>query len=702
MNTNINPFQQLYFSDDTQTEDTFVALFSDKVLQTAIHPVFQGGNVVLCGTQGCGKTMILNLLRPEIRLAYSKCDRRSEFPVPKEMRCFVSAGINLTRSGITDLVQVTLGKDEDTDARELPRYFADFFNYLVVDDLLNSVKLIGAHPQVFDSLVDLSNIKSFVSCIAEQDCWFGSLASATTLPELQQLISSRIQFYRGWVNGNHTHTEPPREIRTQKSGIGEPIARMAECLRKQGVVREDVPVLIRVDQIEEMHRAFTDRQRRLLLEFRRTINRAFARRDARIHYRGGARPYGWNNPEFLTIAGSAARLENRRDYLLIDMDEELFARRETPNSIFEPFALDAFQKRIGYFFKVEEGQLRPTLAKSVFGKHPSPTERLGALSEDPSDAQIDKALALDVAADTLEWSQGWRIFLRNLYRTGHAGMLDAALATAWGRQTGGANKKREHRESPPPDEAPWRDRKWWRKERTDLAVLQLMVRNQQRFIWWGYKDICSLSGGNITVFLHICHRIWDGFLKSESTKPENERTDLLKGATIDRNIQAAGVLFASNEWFKKLPEEPGGHSRQSFVEQLGVRLNEDMMRDLRMAYPGGNGISVPSAKYLSEDDDVSALRNFIRESVGFGVFVEIEHSSKSRSQGRRTKFYFNPILCPRFQIPEARTKEPYYWTLSELFALAKKANVTLVRSRRDRTDSHFSEAVLPGVEEFFE
>ncbi len=43
MNITINPFQQLYFSDDTQSENNFVELFSDEVLQTAIHPVFRVG-----------------------------------------------------------------------------------------------------------------------------------------------------------------------------------------------------------------------------------------------------------------------------------------------------------------------------------------------------------------------------------------------------------------------------------------------------------------------------------------------------------------------------------------------------------------------------------------------------------------------------------------------------------------------------------
>ncbi|MEN8263272.1 MAG: hypothetical protein ABFR82_07400 [Nitrospirota bacterium] len=680
MNITINPFQQLYFSDDTQEETNFVELFSAEVLQTAIHPVFQGGNVVLSGTQGCGKTMILNLLRPETRIAYAKLGQ--PFPVNKQMRNFISAGVNLTRSRITDLVQVTLYRGEATDEREMPFYFADFFNYWVIEDLINSVETIGLHTEIFDSLVDLSRIEQFVKSVVTQDCWFGALDGVESITQLKERIADRVDFYRRWVNGNLPDPSPDESISQTKTNIGEPIARIAECLRQSKVIANDVPVLIRIDQIEEMHRAFNDRQHRLLLSFRKKLNRAFAARDARIHYRVGTRRYGWSNPDFLAIWGSEARLENRRDYHLIEMDEELFALGEAKNSIFERFSIDAFQKRVKYYFRNEVSELKPQLAKSIFGKHPVAEERLVQLNENPADSQIDRALGLDSAADGGSWSDEWRTFLRALYRNGHAGMLDAVLAAAWGRQTGGVRFKKQHRESHPPANAPWRERKWWRKERLDQAVLQLMTRCQQRFMWWGYDDIRSLSGGNITVFLHICHRIWDGFLKNESSLQPHKRTELFNEGTIHRNIQAAGILFASNEWFNKLPEEPGGNARKNFVERLGTTLNDKMMSDLRMAYPGGNGISIALTEFNAEEEEVKELRDFIREAIGYGVIFATEHSSKYKQGGRRRKFYLNPILCPRFQLPEARTKEPYYWRIDKLFDLLIKAQVTLTRTRR--------------------
>lgn len=700
MNININPFQQLYLSDDTPTENGFVQLFSDEVLQTAIHPVFQGNNVVLSGPQGCGKTMILNLLRPEMRIAY--WDSGKDFPVPKELRTFISAGINLTRSGITDLVQVTLDRGEGTDTRELPLYFADFFNYLVVEDIIKSVEKIGNRPEVFDSMVKPSFATQFAKAVAAEDCWFGALEGVQSMAELKTRISERVGFYRRWVNGNLPEREPPEGIRRSKTNIGEPISRTADCLRQCGMIAAEVPVLIRVDQIEEMHRAFTERQRVLLLSFRKMLNRVFYSRDARVHYRAGTRRYGWDNPEFLGVWGSEARLENRRNYHRIEMDEEIFLLGESNsrqrNTVFERFAIDAFQKRVAYFFSREEdvGELPINLAKTVFGKHPVAEERLLQLNLNADDNQIDRALDLDVANDAGNWSEEWQAFLRKEYRSGRAGMLDAVLAAAWGRQTGGARLKSKHRELPPPEDAPWRNRKWWRKERLDQAVLQLTTRCQQRFMWWGFDDVRSLSGGNITVFLHICHRVWDGFLKNESSLPPEKRTELLKGGTIDRNIQAAGILFASNEWFKKLPEEPGGNARQSFVEKLGMRLNADMMDDLNMAYPGGNGISVQLAQFKSEDDEVTLLRNFIQEAIGYGALFASEHSSKSKQGGRRMKFYLNPILCPRFQLPEAKTKEPYYWSMEELFALVKKAQVTLSRAQRSRPKRPEQHPLLPG------
>src|ERR1700720_3845155 len=143
MNYSQNPFQELYVAD-TVSHEHFVRLFSRVPMEglTEFHQLFQAGNVVLLGSQGCGKTMLLTLFRPEIRVAYKDYDE--EFPVPLEHAQFLSAGINLTKSGIAHLAGVTLGKGPLHDLQELPYFFGDFFNHKVVLDLLENLGKVAA------------------------------------------------------------------------------------------------------------------------------------------------------------------------------------------------------------------------------------------------------------------------------------------------------------------------------------------------------------------------------------------------------------------------------------------------------------------------------------------------------------------------------------------------------------------------------
>lgn len=46
------------------------------------------------------------------------------------------------------------------------------------------------------------------------------------------------------------------------------------------------------------------------------------------------------------------------------------------------------------------------------------------------------------------------------------------------------------------------------------------------------------------------------------------------------------------------------------------------------------------------------------------------------------------------QLPESKTKEPYYWNMSELFDLVKKAKVTLARAKVERT-ADFEPSLFP-------
>lgn len=675
MNTATNPFQQLYVADPSVSEEASVKLFSAEVLQSAVHPIFQGGNVILLGSQGCGKTMLLNLLRPELRLAYHR--QEIEFPVERKLRRFVSAGVNLSSTQLVHVSEKSL-ESKERNRRELPLLFSDYFNYCVIANLLHSIRLIGDNPGVFSNLVDKGQLDEFATRLSQDSCWHGAFDVVSSISELIEHVDKRIYEYGQWINGNIGLEEFESRIISSKSFIGAPISKAAALLRELRVIERDVPVLIRIDQLEELTRAGESEKEQLFTTFRKLLNRLLADRDAHVFYRIGSRPYGFDDPSTMGIWGSDAKLERRRDYVLIDMDDELFVRSEEGRvPIFPSLIRDAFRKRVAYAYELPEQVLPDKLLDTVFGRSPTNVERLSVLKSIDTVAQRDRLLGLDRAEEKGKWSTEWISFLHGIIeKGGKESVLDAVLAAAWGRQTGGGGRTHENREEPPPPEPyPWVEREWWRKERMGQAVLQASTRGRQRFAWWGAKDIEDLADGNITVFLHLCHRIWDAFLKQQAVCSESKKIDVLQGGGIPVTVQRSAIYRASDEWYRKLAEEPLGKSRQRFVHYLGEYLNRNMLNDLAMSYPGANGFSIALGEYDADSGDALEVRRFLEQAVGYSVLRKREHSSKSKSTGRRVKFYFIKLLCVRYQLPDRRTKEPLYVALKEVREWLGRANV---------------------------
>jgi hypothetical protein len=658
-----NPFQELYFSDSVE-EEAFVELFSPVPLTSAIHPLFQEGNVVLSGTQGCGKSMLLRLFFPEIRIAYAA--KGVPFPVADRAARFVSAGVNLVKSALCDIGQVTLGKGDAHDIERLPYFFGDLFNYWVIRDLFTNLQKIAKHEAVFDGIVQMDRRDRFADCLVQQDCWFGLLDGCASFEDIEKRIAARIEAYRRWMMMNDHERGVPDEIATRKTAVGEPIARTVECLKRTGVLAKDANVFVRVDQLEELHQQPLERQRKLREGFRQMLNRAFSARDARLHYRIGTRRYGWNRPDQLIVHGSGARLENRRNYFELDLDEE-FARKEVRRSwSFPKFAADVFRRRVNYSFD-DSATPDEELFARIFGRPPTPQDRAERFApKSRSPLAIDRVCLLD---ESEAWTDEWKSWLSKL---ADENPLDAVLAAAWGRQTGGNSRKLPNRSQRPPNSDAWK-KKWWRKERLMQAVLQLAARRAQRLLFWGSDDVIALSGGNIMVFLHLCHTVWDLYLKEENLKPEAKRGDLMCGKGIPVDTQAAGLQSASRQWHDKLGEQPGGDVRRRLIDQLGRHLRERLRDDLPMRYPGANGFSLRVDQLESNENH--ALWAYLRDAVGYGDLVSAPHTTKNSRGEARVKFYLNPVLSPYFQIPAAHTKEPLYWNVDQLMVLVREAKI---------------------------
>jgi hypothetical protein len=670
MNYAQNPFQELYVAD-TVDHEHFVRLFSRVPMEslTEFHQLFQAGNVVLLGSQGCGKTMLLTLLRPEIRIAYVTNDET--FPVPPEYARFLSAGINLTKSGIAHLAGVTLGGGREHDLQELPYFFGDFFNHKLVLDLLENLEKVEAAPNIFGSLVSSDRVDAFVKKLSKQDCWAGAIEGCSTRGELKRRIQERLACYRKWMGHNIRHQGAPELLRESKSTIGEPIVRTVECLKNAGVI-EDVPVFIRVDQIEELAHAPAGLSADLRLAFRQMLNGALSRRDLRVAYRLGSRPYGWDMPCHLNVLGGGV-LEEKRDFHAVDFDA-VWRRKENVAGNFEHFAADAFGRRIKYYLK-EEKLPDSDLLQTVFSDSEKKRDRIQSIftntTEPPN--SYERALAMADKEEAQMWSKEWRQFLAKLFR---ADPIEAVLASAWGRQTGGGRVKFEHRSKPPPKRPPYPwQKQWWRKERLTMAVLQFSARRGQRMMWGGKRDILDLSGGNILAFLGLCHGIWNQFQKMEQAKEQGEpHTNPLVGQAIDEKLQAVGIQEASKVWYNKLAEhKPGGDIRQRFINKLGNFLRRSMREDRKMSYPGGNGFSMEVSVLEAEVLPNREAWSFLKQCVGWGALVVVDHTTKRQAGERRLKFYLHPVLSPVFQLPVAHTKEPLYWKIDDLMAILEEA-----------------------------
>ena len=125
-----NPFTEAYVTN-TLTEKLFARYFSPVLVDSA-KEIFQPGNVIVRGTQGSGKSMLLRLLDPEIRIAYydiTKDGKKDMFPVPQELRDFVSSRVDLSKSGLLDIINTLHPEPSGNETHALALAFGDFLNF---------------------------------------------------------------------------------------------------------------------------------------------------------------------------------------------------------------------------------------------------------------------------------------------------------------------------------------------------------------------------------------------------------------------------------------------------------------------------------------------------------------------------------------------------------------------------------------------
>jgi hypothetical protein len=634
----INPFNELYRSEAIGG-DAFVKLFSPTLVSDSL-PIFQPGNVVLRGLQGSGKSMLMNLLKPDVFVAYKYLGEK--FPVPEQCRKFIGAGINLTISGATDFSERLIVDDSFDDANTNPTYFADFFNYYIVADIFNSLDIIfkTQNNEIADELgisLDKNTFNKFLNEICKEGCWEGFLRNEKKYPDIREKILGRIRGYRSFFNYNIESI--PDEIKVTKTKIGEPIAAIANKLKEFGVIQPETQVYISVDQYEELF-YLEKHYENFTTQYRQLIHKVLGSRQSDVSYRIGTRRYSW--PEVPEISNSSKVLEKERDFKIIDLDETLRLTESRRGWIYPELVEDVFTRRLKMFgYSVGRGQ---NLMEDVFGKRLSPEKKVNKYISKPSMENI------------ISWEKDWPKNWKNVFsELGNKSLLSAKLGEAWLRQKGINSKNLVSL-----NKTPWemKNKRWWKKERIEQALMQIASKNRQQLNWQGKNDIISLSGGNILIFLSICQHIWDVWIRDTRKKSIN----MEQPPHIDGEIQSIGILEASTHWYEKISERPGGKERKDFIGNLGSFLYKSMTEDKNMSYPGGNGFSL-RLKELNKNED---MKRFLEESENFGDLIGLKHTSKRKGE-RRWKWYMNQIFSPYFKIPYVHTKEPLYVNLPQIY-----------------------------------
>jgi hypothetical protein len=656
-----NPFHDLYLSESI-SEDDLVKFFSPIIVDHS-GIVFEPGNVIIRGLQGTGKTMLLNLLRPELRLAYFRSN--TKFPVSPCASKFIGAGLNLRKCGILEFAQ-HLEKGMDLkQVQELALLFADFFNYWVVADLIKSIQLLSASasPELLREIGLIGSsaeFDQFAKRLASDPCWFGALEGVTTLPELNDRFEKRFAIYRSFLNLNTLAL--PNSVTRTKTVIGDPLLKAVDALRLTKVLESKTKIFVRIDQYEQLT-TLNVVGTNYGTSCQELIHKALAARDGRISYRIGTRTHGWD--ERPTIYSTYDVLERKRDFDILDMDELFMRREDRATWTFPKFAQDIFSRRID---ASQYGRASSLHMSTVLGKSLTPTVKAEGYVKYPlSRRKIIESAVTSLPGDT---PNDWKDYIGAL---AERDVLSAWLSCAWVRQKGVKRKNSIALGlAPSIGSVPWEAKPYWHKERVQLGLMQLASANRQAPMWDGEADVTSLSGGQILVFLFLLQHIWDAWLRDRRGEPDDDFQFPMRP-----EVQSQGVREASAEWLSKQTEGPNAYKRRSFVDTLGKHFYVKLTGDRAMSNPGANGFTLENGELARNPD----IKGFLMEAVGYGDLVEAPHTSKTKGE-RRTKYYLAPVLSPYFRIPSVHTKEPEYVTINQVRSWMDEPPATQKQNRR--------------------
>ena len=664
-----NPFTTLYVTE-RMDKGEFPALFSPVLVPQALS-LFQDGNVVVHGTQGTGKSMLLALLRTDIRLAFEET-KNIEFPVHDKKLCqFISAGINLATNQALRFAYRWGDVAEPNVLSDLQGSFIDYVNTWILRDLLNSIHTLQiSSTKIWENYQlggAIGKLELAISSLGDDPVVSSLLERPQTLSEAHTQLSRRIEIYLKFLNGN-LRVLPDSLKQHQFQAIGHPIAAAVNVLKKCECLADSTRVLVTIDQFEQLMDFETQLKGRKFSLLREAIDEAVHLREPTVCYRIGTRPHAWRN----------MKSEVLRDYIKLDIDELLRRKEHSEKTLFPALAKDVFRRRLQCFGYATAAETAAPM-KTVFGKSPSPTARIDRISDRSKWKRLLKKLPTSIPA-------GFSKLFTSLVTQSP---LSAMLGLAWIRQQ--SNDTDLSVELSGIEEFPWEQpaKKWWKKERIGLATLQMAAACGQRVPMFGETDILNLSSANILVFGSICQHVWACWIRSNNG-------DVLE-FPIPVGLQDEGIRNASREWHKKIAEEAWlGDSLTQFIDVMGNYLHGSLISDKAMSYPGGNGISLSHKDLLSEPE----VQQILQDGTDRGFLLERRHTPKSRTRGESTKWYLHPVLSPHYELTVGQTKEPLYVHATFVRGWMEDAGIAVPKKRLLKMRRGIArQRPLPGFEE---
>jgi hypothetical protein len=639
-----NPFQELYLTEALEDPELYLSWFSPTILTGQTEALFRIGNVVLSGTNGAGKTMLLRLFSPEVQAAHLRL--HPDIKTEGVLRRVLGIGINFVHAGFSSLGKRTLRQDPRENLEVWCLLLGDLINYYLINELFTALDFLKSETgqplaEFLGANVESKGIEDFSVWLAQQPGWFGYLQPHDSSQAVTAAIRRRLNAIRSFVNWNIERL--PDDILRTKTEIGRPLADAREGLRAFGLLPQNIPLSVTIDQYETLLHIDYAKPQDLELSvgrsFCRVVNTFLARRDPAVSFKVGVRPYSWGRE--LRIHGSDALLELGRDYQRVDLDDLLRRGEDTTSWIFPDFARDVAARRLTATLGGEPADYKewlPTELKSL-----TPTEEVARYSRRRQEPLVPRLG---------DWPPPWLGFLQRKYA---ADPFASLLSEVWMAQE--VDRAGSLPEEPPVDDdtAPW-NREYWQKERKEALLVQIASECRQRKIYAGWSTVITLSGGNILVFLSLCREIWDLGQRAAS-KAGSPST------RFSAELQSQAIWTVSAAWVRKQEEFPDGGTRKRFITRFGVAARKALIADRKLSYPGRTGFSI-------SDDELDAaaksLKDFLDSAADFGTLVKLRHTTKERDRRPRHKWYLFPVLCPQFDIPPTRTKEPYYASIDEI------------------------------------